>query len=144
VTWVPQECTLSTAEQPLRVAEFDDLFAAVVRPPRRLAPERLELVLAPDVEAAARDLVARESRCCSFFAFTVRSSPDETVVEVDVPAAQTGSSDGRRGSSRSRAPGEQRVNGRPGRGRFRSLGQALPEADRPGDETRPRPHKVFP
>ncbi|MEV6153769.1 hypothetical protein AB0L53_25835 [Nonomuraea sp. NPDC052129] len=29
--WVPSECTLPTAEQPLRVAEFDALFAEVVR-----------------------------------------------------------------------------------------------------------------
>ena len=27
VTWVPESCKLPTVEQPLRVAEFDALFA---------------------------------------------------------------------------------------------------------------------
>jgi hypothetical protein len=29
--WVPEACTLPTVEQPLRVAEFDDLFATALR-----------------------------------------------------------------------------------------------------------------
>ena len=29
--WAPDACTLPTAERPLRVAEFDDLFTFVVR-----------------------------------------------------------------------------------------------------------------
>ncbi|MEV4838269.1 hypothetical protein AB0K05_27425 [Nonomuraea sp. NPDC049486] len=39
--WVPSACTLPTAEQPLRVAEFDALFADAVRAvarPDRTAP----------------------------------------------------------------------------------------------------------
>lgn len=36
MTWVPQSCTLPTVEQPLRVAEFDALFATAVRSAERL------------------------------------------------------------------------------------------------------------
>lgn len=86
--WVPQECTLPTAEQPLRLAEFDALFARAVGPPQRRAPHRLAVVLAGDAAPAARDLVARETACCSFFTFGL--SPVEAGVEltVAVPAAQ--------------------------------------------------------
>jgi hypothetical protein len=89
-TWFPQECTLPTAERPLRVAEFDALFAAAVRPARRPAPDTLEVFLAAgaEVAAAARDLMARETACCSFFTFTLRTGARESVLEVRVPAAQ--------------------------------------------------------
>ncbi|USX54893.1 hypothetical protein [Lentzea sp. HUAS12] len=39
--WVPDACTLPTADRPFRVAEFDDLLAGVVRH----RPERTRLVL---------------------------------------------------------------------------------------------------
>jgi len=85
--WVPRACTLLTAEQPLRVAEFDALFATAVGPPRRPAPSRLEVVLAAEAEQLARDLVAREAGCCSFFAFTVQPGAGGTELAVEVPAA---------------------------------------------------------
>jgi hypothetical protein len=87
-TWVPDACTLPTADQPLRVAEFDGLFAGAVRPASRSAPDSLEIVLPDGAAAAAQDLIARETACCSFFAFTVRTSGDESVLEVRVPATQ--------------------------------------------------------
>jgi hypothetical protein len=34
-TWAPQSCGLPTAEQPVRVAEFDQFFADAVRGVRR-------------------------------------------------------------------------------------------------------------
>ena len=88
-TWVPRSCTLPTTEQPLRVAEFDALFAerpAGVSRPERL---RLELVLTGDegLEARVRDLVARESGCCSFFTFTVRPGPRHIGLDVEVDGA---------------------------------------------------------
>ncbi|ACZ87769.1 hypothetical protein [Streptosporangium roseum] len=43
--WAPAECTLPTAEQPLRVAEFDALFAGALRGHQRLAPTHLRLRL---------------------------------------------------------------------------------------------------
>ena len=66
--WAPDLCTLPTAQRPLRVAEFDDLFTAARRW-QRPAPTRLDLVLPSAVESAARDLARRERECCSFFTF---------------------------------------------------------------------------
>ena len=86
-TWVPEACTLPTVEQPLRVAEFDDLFAAVTGPPRRVAPGRLEVVLTADAAASARDLVARETACCSFFTFTLTPRADGVELLTEVPPA---------------------------------------------------------
>jgi hypothetical protein len=95
-TWVPDACTLPTAEQPLRVAEFDELFAAATRPARRPAPDTLEIFLAggPDVAASARDLITQETACCSFFTFSLRESTDGSVLEVRVPASQVAVLDG--------------------------------------------------
>jgi hypothetical protein len=86
--WVPQACTLPTAEQPLRVAEFDDLFTAGLRGFTRPAPTRLELRLDAATEATARDLTARETSCCSFFVFEFASAPDgQLLLDVGVPGA---------------------------------------------------------
>ena len=87
-TWVPDACTLPTAEQPLRVAEFDGLFATAVRPPSRPAPDTLEIFLPPRAAGVAHDLMIRETSCCSFFAFRVLRSEDEAVLELRVPASQ--------------------------------------------------------
>ena len=82
--WAPDACTLPTAERPLRVAEFDDLFAFVVRAERR-QPQRLDVVLRRIVEAPARDLARRESECCSFFTFEFESVGDDVVMHIGVP-----------------------------------------------------------
>ncbi|MEV0110965.1 hypothetical protein AB0H42_32205 [Nocardia sp. NPDC050799] len=84
--WVPDSCTLPTVEQPIRVVEFDQLFADAVRSTRRPGPQRLELVLTGDTEPAARDLAARESGCCSFFTFDFATTTRDTVMGVEVPA----------------------------------------------------------
>ncbi|MFC9245771.1 hypothetical protein ACFT7S_17680 [Streptomyces sp. NPDC057136] len=88
-TWVPQSCTLPTTEQPLRVAEFDALFAERLTKVSRPGRLQLHLVLTggPGVEERVRDLLARESGCCSFFTFTVTAAPDEIGVDVEVDAA---------------------------------------------------------
>ncbi|MDX3837724.1 hypothetical protein [Streptomyces europaeiscabiei] len=85
-TWVPQSCTLPTTEQPLRVAEFDALFAKRLADASRPERLRLELVLTggQGVEESVRDLVARESGCCSFFTFTVRPGPEHINLYVEV------------------------------------------------------------
>ncbi|MEO3842790.1 hypothetical protein [Streptomyces sp. CNZ287] len=72
LAWVPRSCTLPTAERPLRVAEWDALFAAGPVSLSRPEPLRLRLVLAggPEVGERVRDLAERESGCCSFFTFT--------------------------------------------------------------------------
>lgn len=84
--WVPAACTLPTAQRPLRVAEFDELFATALRSQRRLSPTELRWELAAGTEAVVRDLVARESDCCSFFTFDVSATDDAVVLDVRVPA----------------------------------------------------------
>ena len=87
---MPDACTLPTAERPLRLAEFDRFFRDAVRGADRLSAQQLRLQLdgAEQVEETARDLAARESSCCSFFAFDIaRPSPDSLTLDVRVPAA---------------------------------------------------------
>ena len=87
MTWIPvASCTLlPTAEQPLRAAEFDALFAdalvAVETPDATTAVLRL----GPGAAARARDLAARETACCSFFSFAVAEHDDAVVMAVTVP-----------------------------------------------------------
>ena len=73
-SWVaPDACTLPTAERPLRVAEFDALFAGHLRCLEWHGRAAMSMDLSGDVglTEAVRDLVERESACCSFFSFTV-------------------------------------------------------------------------
>ncbi|MGW7480345.1 hypothetical protein ACWGH8_17300 [Nonomuraea muscovyensis] len=88
--WVPSACTLPTAEQPLRAAEFDTLFADAVRAVTR--PERtrlrLELAFSPEHAGRAAELAARENGCCSFFTFTLTVADGSLTLEVTVPARQ--------------------------------------------------------
>ena len=81
--WVPESCTLPTEEQPLRLAEWDALFATGVSGPSWLGPlrVRLELPGGAESESRTRDLAERESACCSFFDFRV------TVVGTGTSAA---------------------------------------------------------
>jgi hypothetical protein len=101
--WVPVDaCTLPTAEQPLRVAEFDALFAASLRAvehPTR-AGTLARLVLAGDANLPGRvqRLADAETSCCSFLTFTLTplaadpagDGDDTTVValDVEVPTAR--------------------------------------------------------
>ncbi|MEW2139067.1 hypothetical protein AB0892_21155 [Streptomyces sp. NPDC005409] len=84
LAWVPQSCTLPTEVQPLRVAEWDALLAEHLTSVSWTGPQALRLVLAggPAVEEQVRDLVGRESACCSFFTFTI--SPGEAANVLDV------------------------------------------------------------
>jgi len=88
---VPRTCTLPVAEQPLRVAEFDDLFAAALHRAERREPTWLRLRLSgdDDVGAATRDLLTRESRCCSFFDFDLQGTGDGWDLDIRVPPSQT-------------------------------------------------------
>ncbi|NUR24529.1 MAG: hypothetical protein HOV83_01515 [Catenulispora sp.] len=91
MTWVPQSCTLPTEEQPLRVAEFDALFAESLLGVERPAPVRARLVLDAAAEPVARDLAERETGCCSFFTFAFGSDEfGHLAMDVSVPAAHVG------------------------------------------------------
>jgi hypothetical protein len=88
--WAPAvACTLPTAEQPLREAEFDALFATALRGVARPAPSwlRLRFDAGTGVEERMRDLTARESSCCSFFDFEVTAG-DGLTLDVRVPQAR--------------------------------------------------------
>jgi hypothetical protein len=90
---VPAACTLPTAEQPLRLAEFDALLATAVRGVETLGPThaRMRLTGAAGLEAQVRDLTARETECCSFFTFTITPEPavdgEAMVLDIEVPPA---------------------------------------------------------
>jgi hypothetical protein len=100
VDWVPVDsCTLPSVEQPLRVAEFDDLFTATLRAVERSpAATRARLVLAggPGLAERVQRLADAETACCSFFTFTVTrldadpggAAATALALEVEVPAAR--------------------------------------------------------
>ncbi|MGN9841382.1 hypothetical protein ACTMTI_24960 [Nonomuraea sp. H19] len=96
MNWVPEDCTLPTAEQPLRVAEFDALFTEALRGVERIDNTHLRLRLdgADHVERTARELTARETSCCSFFTFTFDRTAEDLTLDVQVPPAHAAVLDG--------------------------------------------------
>ena len=88
--WVPQACTLPTAEQPLRVAEFDEVFTRSVRGTERAGQSRLRLNLDRGVAGRIAELAVAETGCCSFFTFTLTVAAGSLLLEVAVPPANTG------------------------------------------------------
>ncbi|WP_432893178.1 hypothetical protein ACQPYH_19400 [Kribbella sp. CA-245084] len=94
LTWAPDACTLPTADRPLRVAEFDQLFAVHLRGSDRVDAQTLVLTLDPESRATVEDLTARESECCSFFTFTLTESAGDLHLRIAVPPTQTAVLDG--------------------------------------------------
>ena len=70
---VPDACTLPSAQQPLRSAEFEALFAdsacEIDQPDATHA--RLWLTGPAGLTAKVRNLTDHEAECCSFFTFTI-------------------------------------------------------------------------
>ena len=90
LAWAEVEaCTLPSADRPLRVADFDALFAAHLRRVERPAATEARLVMAGGAGVADRvqRLADAESACCSFFDFTVAERRGEVTLGVVVPAA---------------------------------------------------------
>lgn len=82
-------CTLPTAERPMRLAEFDQLFSTVVREVETTDGRvRLRLGGEPGLVEQVRDLVARESSCCSFFTFDVSGTDQDLTLDISVPPAR--------------------------------------------------------
>lgn len=83
-------CALPTAERPLRLAEFDELFATALRSIDHSSKTRARLLLAGDRVLATRTqrLADAESSCCSFFTFAV-TTPDEGLVAFDIEVPPT-------------------------------------------------------
>ncbi|WP_433205499.1 hypothetical protein ACQP1G_18115 [Nocardia sp. CA-107356] len=94
--WVaPQACTLPTEQQPVRVEEFALLFATALRKIERPAPTLLRLELDAAATATAQHLAARETSCCTFFAFTFTpAQPGTVVMNIEVPPAHIAVLDG--------------------------------------------------
>ena len=89
--WVPAACTLPTVDQPLRRAEFDDLFANDVLTVDQTLPAevRFELRADPDVAGRAASLAARETGCCSFFTFDLTISDGSVTLTVSTDESHT-------------------------------------------------------
>lgn len=85
--WVPEACTLPTAERPLRRAEFDSLFANDVVGLVHESAQRVRLELRADPEVAARaaDLSVKETGCCSFFAFDLSIADGHVTLTISAP-----------------------------------------------------------
>lgn len=89
-SWVPDACTLPTADQPLRIRQFDELFRDATIDVQRVDARRARLVLRRDPEIAARaaDLSVRETQCCSFFGFTLSMTGGELTMDITAPPGQ--------------------------------------------------------
>ncbi len=90
--WVPvDECTLPTAELPLRVAEWDHLFRSVRAVERPDGSTHARLILAGDdgLATTTQRLADAETACCSFFTFTVTTSDRgaDVALDIEVPEA---------------------------------------------------------
>jgi hypothetical protein len=84
--WSTDACTLPTAARPLRLAEFDALFATSAREVARDEHDvRIHLVGAAGLRAQVVDLVAREQECCSFFTFSVEGGEEDLTLGISVP-----------------------------------------------------------
>ena len=66
--------------------------ATAVQSAERVGPlsVRLRLLPTPDVAATAADLLVRETRCCSFFSFSLAAMAGELVLDITVPAGYEG------------------------------------------------------
>ena len=82
-------CTLPTVDRPLRLAEFDALFATAGRGVEwRGSGVRIRLAGEKGLREEVRDLVARETSCCSFFRFAVAGTDEDLTLDVAVPPAR--------------------------------------------------------
>lgn len=101
-SWAPADCTLPTAERPVRSAEFGELFRAAVTGAERIGPQQLRLTLRRDrqVAAQAAQLATAETECCSFFTFTLTVANDSLALDVSVPPARVAILDALAGQAR--------------------------------------------
>lgn len=79
-------CTLPTIDQPLRAAEFNDMFGRDVENVDQTSSREVRIDLHPDPDVAARaaSLAARETGCCSFFTFDLWIAEGEVALIISV------------------------------------------------------------
>lgn len=126
--WVaPDACTLPTAEQPLRVVEFDTLFSQHLEHVERTDTTRLRMRFTgpADLTDTVRDLTGREADCCSFFTF--HPHPDGRPERDGPGARRRGATRTRRGPERARRPCRERPS-RPDPVRNRLRGTTCPSS----------------
>ncbi len=89
-SWAPADCTLPTAERPIRAAEFSDMFSRDVLTVDRPELSRLRLGLrrGPETASRAAALTTAETECCSFFTFTLTVANDSLYLDVGVPESR--------------------------------------------------------
>ena len=87
--WSSEACTLPTVDQPLRRAEFDDLFRQHVVTAVRTTTQALRLELRDGQEVAARAalLAVKETGCCSFFTFDLHISEGKAAMVISTDPA---------------------------------------------------------
>ena len=79
-------CTMPTVDRPLRLAEFDSLFADAVRSVAYEGDQvRMHLTGPAGLRERVRDLAERETACCSFFSFVIDGETDDLTLEIAVP-----------------------------------------------------------
>lgn len=96
MSWVrPEACSLPVEGRSLRLTELDALFAIAVRGVYRIDARHIRLMLvAGDVaDAMSLDLAERETRCCSFFGFSLARRDGYLIVDIEVPAGHAAALD---------------------------------------------------
>lgn len=79
-------CTLAGPAFRIREEEFRRLFARSLEKVGELDARTAHLLLDAQCEAELRELLARETECCSFFEFEVEPTRDGVRLTVRVPA----------------------------------------------------------
>lgn len=91
------DCTLPTAERPLRLADFDNLFTTALRAvqyPAGSSRARLMLAGGDDLGDRVQRLADAETACCSFFTFRLSPLPAggaagvRLALDIEVPAGR--------------------------------------------------------
>ena len=85
-------CTLGAGDFKGRVSSIQDLARRSLRASRR-EPLRLHLTYGPEALTEVRDLVTKESDCCSFLEFDLHESDTAVALTITAPIAALGAAD---------------------------------------------------
>ena len=79
-------CTLDGPAFRIREDEFREIFARSLRDVEELDTRSARLLFDADCEAELRELLTRETHCCSFFEFEIRGGGKFLALVVRVPS----------------------------------------------------------